>query len=172
MRKVVGLVLPLAAAAMIGGCATGYKSNGFMGGFSEVQLAENVFKVNFRGNGFTSEERAREMALLRGAELAITHGYPFFVIQDSRTDVKYSAVALPQQTTTNAQVTAIGNTAYGSSTSTTYGGGVDIVERPLATHTIIMLKEKPAIGMAYDAAIICKSLGSKHGADCAQKATQ
>src|SRR5437764_1386447 len=63
---------------MIGGllfvaCATPYQRHGFTGGFSESQLDENVFRVNFRGNGYTSPERAADFTLLRSAELARAH---------------------------------------------------------------------------------------------------
>jgi hypothetical protein len=62
------------------GCATAYKPNGFAGGFSDTQLAPDVFRVNFRGNGYTSAERVQNFAMLRAAELALEHGYSHFAI--------------------------------------------------------------------------------------------
>jgi hypothetical protein len=59
-------------------CATGYKSDGFVGGYSETQLDENVFKVAFRGNGYTRQDRAADFTLLRSAELALKSGYSYF----------------------------------------------------------------------------------------------
>ena len=38
------------------GCATPYQSKSEMGGYSESQLATNVFQVTFRGNGYTEEQ--------------------------------------------------------------------------------------------------------------------
>src|ERR1700753_3173424 len=88
-----GVVLALSA------CATAYQRNGLTGGFSDTQLAENVFQVNFNGNGYTSFERASDFALLRSAELVAEHGYPFFVIVDARTDASQSAYKTPTTTT-------------------------------------------------------------------------
>ena len=45
------------------------------GGFTESQLDTNVFRVTFKGNGYTSPDRAEDMALLRSAELALQHGF-------------------------------------------------------------------------------------------------
>lgn len=65
MRKIIGSGLCLLLAA----CATGYKPEGFSGGFFELQLSENVYRVSFDGNGYTGSRRAADMALLRSAEL-------------------------------------------------------------------------------------------------------
>jgi len=35
-------------------CATQYKPLGVTGGYSDMQLGENIFKVSFRGNDYTS----------------------------------------------------------------------------------------------------------------------
>ena len=50
------------------GCMTAYQPDGLTGGYSEVQLSENVWRVSFKGNGYTSRERAVDMALLRSAD--------------------------------------------------------------------------------------------------------
>ena len=52
-------------------CATPYQSGGFMGGFNEVQLAEDSYQVSFGGNGYTSTQRAIDFTLLRCADIAI-----------------------------------------------------------------------------------------------------
>jgi hypothetical protein len=96
MKKIIlGLFILLLSA-----CATPYNPQGLMGGFSEMQLDENVFRVSFRGNGFTSPERAAEFCLLRAAELARNNGYSYFVIIDSQSYSKYSTYTTPTTTTT------------------------------------------------------------------------
>jgi len=68
MKWIYGLlILPL----IIVGCATGYHQNGFTGGFSETRLAPDVFRITFRGNGYTSAERAQDFALLHASELVL-----------------------------------------------------------------------------------------------------
>jgi len=69
------------------GCAKAYQPKGLSGGFSETQVGENSFNVYFRGNGQTHEERAEDFTLLRSAEVALAHGYQYFIIVDSRAGV-------------------------------------------------------------------------------------
>lgn len=58
----IAIILTLLA---LSACATPYQQVGFKGGFSETRLSENVFKVNFRGNGYTNKERVSDFTLLR-----------------------------------------------------------------------------------------------------------
>ena len=79
MTRLVALVL---GALALGGCAsaTGYQSAGADGGYSELQLAHDMFRVAFQGNIYTSQERVADMALLRAADLALAHGARYFVV--------------------------------------------------------------------------------------------
>ncbi|MEQ3746901.1 MAG: hypothetical protein ABNH53_11790 [Henriciella sp.] len=111
-------------------CATAYQPQGFSGGFSEIPIAEDAYKINVQGNGFTNAGRVNEMALLRGAELANENGYSYFVVLDNATYKQTSQYTTPSTSTTNtygsSQAYIYGNTvnAYGSSTSkTTYNPG-------------------------------------------------
>jgi hypothetical protein len=61
-------------AVSVAGCATPYKPNGLMGGYSEVQLNADTFQVSVRGNAYTSNDRAQKIALLRAAELTLAAG--------------------------------------------------------------------------------------------------
>jgi hypothetical protein len=53
------------------------------GGFTENQIAADAWLVRFRGNGFTTHERTADMAIMRAAEIAIEHGYKWFVLAAS-----------------------------------------------------------------------------------------
>lgn len=148
-------------------CATPYKTDGFMGGFSETQLERNVFRVSFRGNAFTRPERVEEMTLLRSAELALKNGFTHFAIIDSQSRVKLGSVTTPTQSYSTANVTAYGNSAYGSAQTTTYGGQTLNYAKPSTTNTIICFKEKPDIkGLIYNAQFLCNSLGGTYGVVC------
>jgi len=61
-------------------CATGYQSSGFTGGFKDTQLAPDVFRVSFSGNGFTSSDRVQDFALLRAAELTLANDARYFAV--------------------------------------------------------------------------------------------
>lgn len=99
--RTLALLLPM----LLAGCATGYHSTGFTGGFSETWLAPDVVRVNFRGNGWTDPERAQDFALLRAAELGMTRGFSHVVVrseQDStRLDLsRYGLINKPRSAVT------------------------------------------------------------------------
>jgi hypothetical protein len=149
----------LAVVVATTGCATGYHRPGFMrGGYTEVQLGENVFQVSFHGNGYTREERAEDFALLRSAEVAAQHGFPFFVIVNQRNRQRVSSYTTP--TTTTGRATVDGNTIRVS--SETSGGDTYEIVKPSTQNTILGLKDKPA-GFAYEAQFVIQSMRKKYG---------
>lgn len=163
MRTITAISL----AIILGGCATTYQPEGFSGGFSETQLDTNVFRVSFRGNGYTSAERAEELALLRSAELTLKNGFTHFVVIDGRSREQLGTYTTPTQSYTTANATAYGNSAYGTARTTTYGGQTFLISKPSTTNTIMCFTGKPDIqALVYDAKFVCNSLGQKHGVVC------
>lgn len=166
VRSTHGAKLFAAAAVLaLAGCATGYQPNNpFMGGgFTETQLDRNMFRVSFRGNGYTSPDRAEDFALLRSAELALKNGFTHFVIVQSNNQVSVSTYTTPVQTTTTGTANAYGGTVFGSSTSTTTGGQTFVNEKPRSTNTIICFNGKPdGFAMVYDAKFVFESLSRKY----------
>ncbi|MCW8471486.1 hypothetical protein OQJ19_12635 [Fluoribacter gormanii] len=136
------------------GCATGYHPSGLSGGFSELQLAENVYVVKFNGNGFTSMYRATQFALRRSAELTKERGYRYFNIVDSSANVNrsYHRTPVTANTTSNSSGSVYGSYGYGryngfgnstTNTTTTFSGGdVYAIERPETYITIKLYKTK------------------------------
>ncbi|MBK9595716.1 MAG: hypothetical protein IPO57_10280, partial [Rhodocyclales bacterium] len=102
------ILAAISLMVVLGGCATAYQSEGLSGGFSETQLDTNVFRVSFRGNGYTRAERAEELALLRGAELTLKNGFTHFAIIDGRTREQSGTYTTPTQSYTTANATAYG----------------------------------------------------------------
>lgn len=149
---------------LLAGCATSYQTRGLTGGFSETQLDEDVFRVSFRGNAYTSSERAADFTLLRSAELTIENGYSYFVIVDSEKYSQTGAYTTPITSHTTGSVYGSGNYAYGSSTTTTSGGQTYFYSRPRSTNTIIFLEERPEIdAIVYDANFVVHSIRQKYG---------
>lgn len=159
MKKISILFL---IAALLQGCATAYQSSGFSGGYSETQLDENVFRVTFRGNAYTSREKAYEFTLLRSAELALQNGYKYFVIINANNYTSDSTYTTPTVSTTTANVYGSNNYAYGSARTTTYGGQTYSVSKPSTSNTIVCFKEKPTNNFSYNAKFIFKSITSKY----------
>ncbi len=154
MTRLIAAVLMLTFA----GCATPYQRVAFAGGFSETQLAENVFKVSFRGNGYTGREQASDFALLRAAEVTIENGFRYFAVVDEQSYASHSTYTTP--TTTYGSATAYGNTAYGS--ATTYGGQTYLISKPSSNNMIVCFKDKPE-GFVFEAAFVARSLRQKYG---------
>lgn len=144
-------------------CATSYQSNGFSGGYSETQLDENVFKVSFRGNGYTRRDRVADFTLLRSAELALKNGYNYFVVIDSGSYTTTSTHTTPITTNTTANAYGTGNNAYGNATSTTTGGQTYNISKPSSSNTIVCFEEKPESSFSYNAKFIYKSITEKYG---------
>ncbi len=152
------------ATILVAGCATGYQQNSFTGGFSETQLDTNVFRITFKGNGFTGSERAEEMALLRSAELALNYGFSHFAIVDSTSRTNYSSFTTPTQTQTAGTISSFGNTAYLNAQTSTTGGQTFITAKPSATNTVVFFKGRPnTSSLIYDAQILYNSLAPKYG---------
>jgi len=155
--------LAVLLAILLAGCATQYQAQGLSGGYTDTQLGENIFQVSFRGNGYTPSERAADFALLRAAEVTMENGFRYFVVVESGRDASVSAFTTPTQSYTTGSAYSYGNTAYGSATTTTYGGQTFFIRTPSATNTILCFKEKPEIaGLVFDAEFVTKSLKRKY----------
>ncbi len=164
MRTIAAISL---AVLLLAGCATTYQPEGLSGGFSETQLDTNVFRVSFRGNGYTRAERAEELALLRSAELTLKNGFTHFVVIDGRSREQLGTYTTPTQSYTTANATAYGNSAYGTARTTTYGGQTFLISKPSTTNTIMCFNGKPDIqSLVFDAKFVCSSLGQKYGVVC------
>lgn len=55
-----------------------------MGGYDDLQLAPNIYRVSFRGNGYTGPDRVVDFTLLRAAELSLQNGAKQFVVLKRR----------------------------------------------------------------------------------------
>ena len=87
----------LFGTVVMSGCATAHAlivgspyrpDNALTGGYSETRLAPDMVRVVFRGNSSTSEARAKDLALLRSADLSLQAGFPFFRVEKEETDVE------------------------------------------------------------------------------------
>lgn len=160
------------------GC-TQYGDMGFMGfGVEHVQIAQDVYRVRARGNGYTNPARIEEFVLLRASELALAQGYPHFVVMDTRELTRTDNYAVPGYSDTNTSSTV---QRYGTSSrlgGMTSSSGLTSGESSKRTTTLpaqtfgIQIPELQVVvkllktgeggpGTVYDAAIIKSNLGPK-----------
>jgi hypothetical protein len=82
----------VALAAGLAACATptpyqpNVRGQAASGGFSELRLEPNRFRVNFQGNTLTSRETVEGYLLFRAAELTLENGFDWFTIVDRATE--------------------------------------------------------------------------------------
>ena len=146
-------------------CATSYQPVGTddTGGYSFRRLAEDVFEVEFRGNGLTAPKRAKDFATLRAAELCREHNFRYFSFigegDNSRTDTAH-----------------IGGTSYTTGTVSPYGTysgtttttGTDIpIFKPRPSVTIKCYTSIPGghAGPVSDAENVVRELRAKYKLD-------
>ncbi|MGY3453223.1 CC0125/CC1285 family lipoprotein [Bradyrhizobium sp. USDA 4353] len=80
MRRILMSLAVTAAAFTLVSCATQYTQSGFTGGFDAKELRSDVYRVSFRGNGFTTKESVQVYWLNRCAEIAVEKGFTGFEI--------------------------------------------------------------------------------------------
>ncbi len=91
-RKSAALAAVLVLGATLAACATAtpYQPNipgqAVSGGFSEIRLEPDRFRVTFAGNSLTSRETVEGYLLYRAAELTLAQGADWFEIVDRQTD--------------------------------------------------------------------------------------
>ena len=70
----VAVLIPLA------GCATAYQPEQSTGGYTDFRLADNTYRVRFRGNNYTPRDKVELFLLYRCAQLTEQLGYDHFVL--------------------------------------------------------------------------------------------
>jgi hypothetical protein len=110
------------ALGLLAGCATPYQPMSLLGGYQEVRLAPDIYRVAFFGNGYTNPQLSAEYALRRCAEVTQQSGYRYFGILEVRDLSVQRSWTTPASAYTrgNLSVNSFGNTAYGTYTGTTF----------------------------------------------------
>ncbi|MDC8012678.1 CC0125/CC1285 family lipoprotein [Tahibacter soli] len=153
----------LSFVTLLSACATTYQRTGFSGGFSETQLAPDVFRVSFSGNGFTTPERVQDFAMLRAAELCSGVGHPYFAVVDSVDQSVTQNVTMPGMAQTTGQVNVVGNTAVYSGTTTYSPVQTYSFYKPGVGMMVRCLREQIEGSMTFDAQFLSTTIRAKYG---------
>src|SRR5438270_4343037 len=84
MRALLQGVAFVFAIAVLAGCETPYQVIGYRGGYTDIPLDANTFRVSFEGNGLTSSQTVEIYLLYRCAELTVQRDHDYFVIVERR----------------------------------------------------------------------------------------
>ena len=88
-------LLQLLLTAALAGCqATQYQPLAPAGGFGEVQLDGNLWRIRYMHNAFTTRETAQSYWLYRAAELTMSRGYDGFEVLSQSARTRSSGAAL------------------------------------------------------------------------------
>lgn len=154
MKKLI-LLLTL---TLLAGCATPYQPQGATGGFSELQLDSDSWRITFNGNGFSNAQRAQDFAMLRACQITLEHGFTCFSIIRQQDQTEHSQFTTPGSTYTTANV-------YGNSyqsTTTYYPGQTYNINKPSSGLVIKAYASKPDEIGTYNAAFLQTQLANMY----------
>jgi hypothetical protein len=131
---------------------------GATGGFSELQLSSDVYRVAFRGNGYTSPDRVIDFALLRAAELTLLQGARYFVVVNEGRDSSQQLVGGGYTTGTMAPM-------VGGGCSFTGNTAPPVLVRRHSAELVIRLVPEPSLPgvTVYSAELIRDQVRQKYG---------
>lgn len=165
-----------AVALYISGCVTPYEQYNMWtgGGFDELQLSENSWKVSFKGTEFDDKDRIYDLCLLRCSELTINSGYKYFsvVTRENTSNVgSYTTPTITTPTYTTPTYTNQIGVGLGAFQSTsggqtyggqTYGGQNITTSSPRSSIEIVCYASKPANVHSYSAVYLKKTIKAKY----------
>lgn len=141
---------------------TPYQKSSILGGYSDIKLADNIFKVSFRGNAYTNSERARDFALLRSAEVALENGFKYFAfVQSENYTTSYTSKSPIKARTTGSGYLSGNRLNYNSETQIT-GGDVTTFSKPNSSNIIVCYKVKPKDIFVFEAQTIKESIRKQY----------
>jgi len=106
LQRCIVIVFLASTVGLASGCATTYQEQAFTGGYRELALNDQQYRVSFRGNAFTTSDNAYLFFLTRGAELAKQSGYQHFYLTAISDETTLSQVSTPgrSQTVTTGSI--------------------------------------------------------------------
>lgn len=152
------------ASIILSACATGYQPEGVVGGYSELRIGEDLYRVSFEGNGYTDAERAGDLALLRAAEITLSNGASHFAVIDSERSSKRGTFTTPRTSSTTGTFSTFGGTGRYSAQTTTYGGQTFTISKPTAKNLILLVRDPESFnGPVFDAQILSSGIKKRYG---------
>jgi hypothetical protein len=140
--KTTQSVFLLALLLLLNACAKAPQPDNYVERIATTSLGDNRFLIDYRGGAANADAQTVDLTLLRSAEIALQHGFHFFIVIDA--------------TASSLQV--------GAEDAATYDGQRYQLASPGASNTIVCFRQKPP-GFAYVALFVKASLRNKYGLD-------
>jgi hypothetical protein len=101
---------------LLSGCATPYQKLSYNGGYSEIPLNKDTYKVSFMGNAHLSADQVQNYLLRRCAEITLNKDYRYFAILSGGTYDNSSVYQTPATINSNTagfgDINGFGNRSY------------------------------------------------------------
>jgi len=166
------LLLSLSALLITGCASLQHRSFSSLGQFEDFQLNDELYRVRYVGNGYTSQSEAEQIALVQAARITVQNGYRYFSVVE---DGSVSRV-VPQQRAWNAGLGVYGGYGSGYYYPYSHNGGWylhdrfqsayfsnwDFMDRVQVNYTIAVTKTKSNQQTQFDAQTILRSLGTRY----------
>ena len=159
----------LSLVVLFSGCATPYqkyKTFPVDGGYRDLTIQDNMFKVSFIGNIYTAKDDVNNYALLRSAEMTLENGYKYFLILEGNTDERELTYTMPESYTASTigmPATIPGQIDTQRTTIHKTGGGIYSYRMPICHLTIQCFEDKPSIdALIYNAEQVKNNLKSQY----------
>lgn len=176
--RAAAFFLALVLIVILSACSTTYHPMGLTGGYSDSRLAPDIYRVAFYGNAYTANERVKDLALLRAAELTVQQGFKYFSVVEENNYAKVTSHTTPGHINTTAQGSSYDSgtlhlNSYGgtySGTSTAYVNA-NTTYTPPQTHysykprtelVVRAFQTKPDDTFTFDAEFLRRSLREKY----------
>ncbi len=164
----------LAASLFVSSCATPYELLDHHYGYSERRVTNDVYEVTFLGNGNSSYERVLDFAMLRAAEIALSHHAKSFALLDAvnlgsaqayLSPSYYYRTASPYLMTRGQTMPPAATLIDGTSRSYLVMEPAEqrVYYRPGVKLTVKLLPDPPGRHYPYDPAQVSERLRRKYG---------
>ncbi|MGA4579833.1 CC0125/CC1285 family lipoprotein [Limisphaera sp. VF-2] len=164
MKSVASFAACLGCLLGLLGCATPYQRANLLGGYTDVALAPDTFRVSFAGNAYTSSRRAYEYALLRAAEVVAMNGFRYFCIVKAKEDSYVSTTVTPGYSQTTGYISnTSGGQAQVNVETMHIPPQVVTSSKPEVTLVVKAFQNKPDDHDVFDAPFLIQSLRAYYG---------
>jgi hypothetical protein len=149
-------------------CGTPYRSMKNGTGFADSQIAPDQFSISFHGNGQDTAEKVADFALLRAAQLSLSHSFSYFAVMDVTNTSSAREYTQRQQFHTDYPPSmGLPPPSVGGYDPYRFGYIVEyqqpsIYFRPGTRFVIQCFKTRPEKPFSYEAAALEKSLKRKY----------
>lgn len=151
MKTLLSLV---ATTLFMSGCAVYGPNNFFTGGYNDVRLAPDVFRITFQGSAWSGAQNAQDLAILRAADITVKNGFSYFAVMTSADGALNASFTTPGQLVATGY--GAGNMYYVRGTYTP--GSTIAISHPRSGLLIKCFQSKPENIPVLDARFLQRSI--------------